>query len=142
MYQRILVPLKLADGDRTILDHAAALARLTGGSLTLCYVAHTHSRDATATLHDRAQSELDERARELRAQGLHVDVLLERGEPADGILQAARALDADLIVMASHGHSQVRHFLLGSVTDAVVRSDTFPVLLVRPLGQAADEPID
>jgi nucleotide-binding universal stress UspA family protein len=141
MYQRILVPLKLADGDQTILDHAAALGLLTGGSLTLCYVAHTHSRDAAATLHDRAQRELDEQARELRAQGLHVDVVLDMGEPADGILRVARAIDADLIVMASHGHSQVRHFLLGSVTDAVVRSDTFPVLLVRPLGPT-DEPAD
>ena len=66
-------------------------------------------------------------------------MVLESGEPADGILRAARAVDADLIVMASHGHSQVRHFLLGSVTEAVARSDTFPVLLVRPSEQAASK---
>ena len=136
MYQRILVPLKLTDSDVDILAHAAGLGRLTGGALTLCYVAHTHSRDASTTMLDRARRELDERARELRAQGLTVDVALETGEPAEGILRVARAVDADLIVMASHGHNPVRHFLLGSVTEAVVRSDTFPVLLVRPLGPA------
>jgi nucleotide-binding universal stress UspA family protein len=134
MYQRILVPLKMADGDQVVLEHAAGIGRLTGGALILCYVAHTHSRDASTTLRDRARRELDERARELRAQGLKVDVVLETGEPAEGILRVARSVDADLIVMASHGHSQVRHFLLGSVTEAVVRSDTFPVLLVRPGG--------
>ena len=87
MYQRILVPLKLAGGDQTIVDHAAALARLTGGSMTLCYVAHTHSRDAATTLRDRAQRELDARAGELRAQGSWSTWCLESGEPAAGILR-------------------------------------------------------
>ena len=140
MYQRILVPLKLADSDQAILEHAAGLGRLTGGSLILCYVAHTHSRDASTTMHDRARRELDERAQEFRAQGLTVDVVLETGEPAEGILRVARSVDADLIVMASHGHNPVRHLLLGSVTEAVVRSDTIPVLLVRPLGPASGPP--
>jgi nucleotide-binding universal stress UspA family protein len=136
MYQRILVPLKLTGSDQAILEHAAALGRLTGGTLILCYVAHTHSRDASTTMHDRAQRELDARARELRDLGLTVDVVLETGEPAEGILRVAHSVDAQLIIMASHGHSQVRHFLLGSVTEEIVRSDAIPVLLVRPGGPA------
>jgi nucleotide-binding universal stress UspA family protein len=134
MYQRILVPLKLTDTDQAVLEHAASLARLTGGTLILCYVAHTHSRDASTTLQDRARGELNEHAREFREQGLKADVVIEPGEPAEGILRVAHAVDADLIIMASHGHSQVRHFLLGSVTEEIARRVTIPVLLVRPGG--------
>lgn len=140
MYQRILVPLKLTDTDQAILEHASSLVRLTGGTLILCYVAHTHSRDASTTLQDRARRELDEYARAFREQGLTVDVVIEPGEPAEGILRVARAVDADLIIMASHGHSQVRHFLLGSVTEEIARRVAIPVLLVRPGGPEIDQP--
>ena len=54
------------------------------------------------------------------------------GEPAASIVAAARESRADLVVMATHGHREVRHLLMGSVTEDVVRSSSTPVLLVRP----------
>ncbi len=51
--------------------------------------------------------------------------------PADGIVEAAKRLDCDLIVMASHGRRGVSRLLLGSQANKVVTHSTVPVLIVR-----------
>lgn len=51
--------------------------------------------------------------------------------PADGIIETASAKNADLIVMASHGHRGVKQVLLGSVASEVLHSSKTPVLIVR-----------
>lgn len=53
------------------------------------------------------------------------------GEPAAAILKAAKALDCDLIVMASHGRRGVEGFLLGSETQKVLTQSKIPVLVYR-----------
>ena len=93
---------------------------------------HSHSRDATSFLRADAEAYLEEAARPLRDQGFRVQTVVVEGEPAEAITGAAAESGADLIVMGSHGHSQVRHFLLGSVTEAVIRGSEIPVLVVRP----------
>lgn len=132
LYARILVPLKKDPGDAAVLQHATEFARLAGARLILVHVAHTHSRDAAALLNREALDYLEEQAAPPRASGMEVDLQILDGEAAEGIGQAAAQTAADLIVMGSHGHSQVRHVLLGSVTERVIRSSTTPVLLVRP----------
>jgi universal stress protein A len=54
------------------------------------------------------------------------------GEPVAAILKRASEYGADLIVMATHGRKGLSHLLLGSVTEAVVRGASCPVLTVRP----------
>jgi nucleotide-binding universal stress UspA family protein len=53
-----------------------------------------------------------------------------RGETAKTILVEATRLDADLIVMATHGHGAMFDLLVGSVGQAVLQHTTIPVLLV------------
>jgi nucleotide-binding universal stress UspA family protein len=53
------------------------------------------------------------------------------GRPADEILSYAKETDAVMIVMATHGHSGVKHLALGSTTEAVVRQADCPVFSVR-----------
>jgi nucleotide-binding universal stress UspA family protein len=131
-YHHILVPLKGDEGDGALLEHAAALAAMAGAKLTLAHVVHVHSRDAAAYLNDQAAQRLGKQAALLRAQGREVEFLIRDGEAAVSICQAARETGADLILMGSHGHNQVRHFLLGSVTEHVIRGCQTPVLLLRP----------
>ena len=80
----------------------------------------------------QVQQVLDEQAARLAAEGVSAEGQTEWGEPADGIAAAASALPADLIVMATHGHTEMRHVFMGSVTEDVVRSTNIPVLLIRP----------
>lgn len=131
-YERILAPLKDADGDEIVIKHATELARLSGGTVILSHVAHTHTRDSAAYLEEQARSWLEHHAETLRGQGIPVEVMVVEGEPAEGICQAAERTGASLIVMGSHRHGQVRHLLLGSVTEAVIRNCSTSVMVVRP----------
>jgi nucleotide-binding universal stress UspA family protein len=132
MYQQILVPLKQAEGDEAVVEHAGSLALLTGGRVTLVHVVHSHSRDEAAYLVEQAREYLDRWTDRLAARGVPAATRVVQGEPAAGITTLAQELDADLIIMATHGHSEVRHVFLGSVTEDVIRSSDTPVLLVQP----------
>ena len=132
MYERILVPLKGDSTDEAIVAYVAPLAQLSGGKVTLLRVIHSHSRDEAAFFEGQARTYLDRQVARLAAQRVTAEVNVVSGEPAASIVAAARELGADLIVMATHGHREVRHLLMGSVTEDVVRSSPTPVLLLRP----------
>ncbi len=132
MYDRILVPLKGDATDDSLVAHTADLARLSGGHVVLLRAIHSHSRDEAAFLEQEARSYLDAKVARLADSGVRAEGRVVSGEPSPAIIAAARDLGADLVVMGSHGHREVRHVLLGSVTEYVVRNSVTPVLLVRP----------
>ncbi len=105
--------------------------------MTLLRVIHSHSRDEAAFLEEQARAYLDGQVARLAADGVTAEGRIAWGEPAEGIVAAAGDLPADLIVMATHGHTEVRHVFMGSVTEDVVRQRNAPVLLVRPAGLVA-----
>jgi nucleotide-binding universal stress UspA family protein len=60
-----------------------------------------------------------------------VESLLAEGDPATEILQTAKRLKCDLILIATHGRSGLAHLLIGGVAERVVRTAPCPVLTVR-----------
>lgn len=60
------------------------------------------------------------------------------GSPAEEIVTLSREVDADLIVVGTHGFGGVRRLLLGSVADAVARHAACPVLIARPKAHHAE----
>lgn len=64
---------------------------------------------------------------------------LAQGSPAETLAQLASDLDADLIVVGTHGRRGVKRFFLGSTAERTVRLATCPVLVERPKGVVADE---
>ena len=80
---------------------------------------------------------LAEHARELfgaspdSADGLEVTTAVETGTPHSVILRYADENDVDLVVMGTHGRTGVERYLLGSVTEKVVRLADRPVVTVR-----------
>ncbi|MEO8123395.1 MAG: universal stress protein [Burkholderiales bacterium] len=67
----------------------------------------------------------------LAAQHIEVDKAVLNGEPNQLILSAAAALDADLIVIGTHGRSGWERLVVGSVTESIVKASTLPVLAVK-----------
>lgn len=63
--------------------------------------------------------------------GLAVEYRLEYGEPGTVILAVAQEINADLIVMATHGRTGLRRLLMGSVAEHIVRRAPCPVLTLR-----------
>jgi len=81
---------------------------------------------------NEATSYLDAKVQELKAQGLmEVDSFTSEGEPRETIIEAANGVPNCLIAMCTHGRSGVNRWVLGSVTEKVVRHSGNPVLVVR-----------
>ena len=98
---------------------------------------------------DQVRAERERIATELvargRSHGVSVDFLVWEGEPGESIVEAAVSERADMIVVGSHGRGAVGRFLIGSVSDHVVRNAPCPVLVVRSgtdkvVGSAASGP--
>lgn len=66
-----------------------------------------------------------------RRAGVNVSFLVWQGEPGPALVEAAASEEVDLIVVGSRGRNRVERFVLGSVSDHVVRHATCPVLIVR-----------
>jgi len=74
-----------------------------------------------------------------RSAGADATFLVWDGDPGDGIVAAADAEHADLIVVGTHARGGVGRSILGSVSDHVIRHARCPVLVVRPLDEAGGE---
>lgn len=141
---RILVPTDFSDTANHALRYASELARASGASLTVLYAdPFTPPIDFTATVggwDEHSFEQLKARAEEelLEDAALHVeadvpyDTVVRVDSPLAGILAQARESGASLIVMGTHGRTGVRRLVLGSVTEAVMRQATLPVLAVPP----------
>jgi nucleotide-binding universal stress UspA family protein len=142
MYKKILVPL---DGSKTaeaVLPHARSLAYAEGAEIILLNIAANPAMEfaftdpaiaASAVAEEEQESKkyMAKVENELKSAGFKVSVMLREGGAAEGILQAAEAVGADVIAMSTHGRSGPARWLLGSVADRVVRHSRFPLMLIR-----------
>ena len=138
MYKKILVTLDNSPTDRAILGHIRPLARLTGAEIILVHVAdgfgarlqeQLNLQDSQEIKDDRAY--LDQETAGLSAEGFHVQPVLVKGEPVEGILSVAQKNKCDLIAMATHGHGPVKDLILGSVADNLRHRTGIPILMIR-----------
>lgn len=83
------------------------------------------------TFKEKAMENLGKMAKELEGKIGKVDIAVEAGDPADEILLVAKKYDSDIILIGYKGYGKEGRFLLGSVTDKVVRHASRSVLVVR-----------
>ena len=138
MYRRILVAVENSGADRTILEHVAKLAQLTGAELLLIHVADGWAarhfdqlklRESEEMRADRAY--LDKLRGEMEARGLKVETKLAMGDPATELIKAAEGQQVDLLAMSTHGHRFLNDILRGATADRVRHLVKVPVLLLR-----------
>ncbi|HRD66389.1 MAG TPA: universal stress protein [Candidatus Competibacter sp.] len=152
----ILCAVDLGPRGSDVLRHAAGLAHRFGARLQVIYVIEplsdfaqfwigaTVPEEIRQTLHANGyanvrqalQQRMDELCREVLAnqtERLIADIQIVEGPPARVILETARSVNAEMIVLGSHGHSAIGEAMLGSVAQVTMKA-TVPVLLV-PIGQ-------
>jgi nucleotide-binding universal stress UspA family protein len=83
------------------------------------------------TFKEKAMESLGKIAKNIEGKIGKVDVAVEAGDPADEILLVAKKYDSDIILVGYKGYGKEGRFLLGSVTDKVVRHASRSVLVVR-----------
>ena len=137
----ILVPTDFSETAEKALDYAVVLAAKLDARIHLLHVigipalgvpelgvAMTSSM--IGTLVADAQVALDQLVARRRDKVPFGPTLQRTGDARDMILQAAKEVGADLIVIGTHGRRGLSRMLLGSVTDAIVRMAPCPVLTV------------
>lgn len=141
-WTKILCPIDFSDGAGQALTTAVRMAKEAGAELVLAYVwqspiytmgeAIPLAPDLITDLIADAEINLAKRKAAVEAQGVRVSTLLLTGAPWNEIVEAvARDPAIDLVVMGTHGRTGLRHVLLGSVAEQVVRRAACPVLVVR-----------
>jgi nucleotide-binding universal stress UspA family protein len=141
--RHILVPTDFSAGSQRALETAIDMARDSGAKLTLFHVHHIPTTvfpdvilplapELQHNLEHSVQLVLDQWRERAVAAGVDADTRTAFGATHSEICAAAEALDADLIVIGTHGRGGLSHALLGSVAEKVVRKAPCPVLTVRP----------
>lgn len=137
---RVLVATDLSDCSLEAVRFARVVAGQAKAQIELLHIMEPASYGIDFSFessHEREQKrkaaseKLEALSSEFAAAGIVVKVSLCAGAPADGILQAAGRSSSDLIVMGTHGRRGFSHMWAGSVTEAVLRRGTIPVLAVR-----------
>jgi len=143
--RRILLATDLAEASEGAALQALDLARDLGAALLIVSVIDPGSLRLPGGRFgirvDQVRSSREATAQELvsrgRAAGVPVNFLIWDGDPGESIVDAARSEQVDLVVVGSHGRGSVGRFLIGSVSDYVVRHAHCPVLVVRAGAGAA-----
>jgi nucleotide-binding universal stress UspA family protein len=158
--KRILVPIDFSDVTPPVIDLARQLAKALGAEIHLVHVKELTAAAAPGMLgyglagmpelapmsgvpvpgfepmpetiaEDEGQkSKLATWQREIAQNGIKVSLHEPAGAVAEEILNQANELNADLIVMGTHGHGAMYNLLVGSATKGVLKHSTRPVLLV------------
>jgi nucleotide-binding universal stress UspA family protein len=147
LYEKILVALDFSDCASDVAEHAADVAAAFGASVFLLHVdqlpsgidPHTRIRpgpagaevDAGEYLRDGSKKQLSRFTPFFEARGVSVQERVGTGKVADVILRAIDDVEADLVVMGTHGRRGLSRLMLGSVAEAVMRGAKCPVLTVR-----------
>ncbi len=154
--KKILVPVDYSDSAKTVLAFADAHAEAFGAEVNLLHVVDTTTYDSylqrgmmgegmaalpieevapdsemgqkIKEFMDKAQAELDKYA---SGGSVTHKTTLKHGSVVDTILKTIEEYQPDLVIMGTHGWTGIRHMLLGSVTEKVVRLSQVPVLTTR-----------
>jgi nucleotide-binding universal stress UspA family protein len=141
---KILVPIDFSAESQKALVYAAQFAEQFGASLTLAHVVEpvvppselgysplgVPLMDVEVIRRD-AQKRLIALVRSRLQPPLRATCEVRVGQPFWEISKLAKERKIDLIVIATHGHTGLKHFFLGSTTEKVVRHAPCPVLTVR-----------
>ena len=144
MPRKILVPVDLSDQSRAALTEAAEIARFCNASLYVMYAEEflpqldslATSSTATAAKTEAEKRELAEKFLREQIAGfvppaVPVEYGIIVGETVPAIVKTADDVNADWIVMATHGRTGIKRWALGSVTEEVLRHSHKPVLTVH-----------
>ncbi|MBK8483705.1 MAG: universal stress protein [Saprospiraceae bacterium] len=148
-FNQILCPFDFSEFAEKALDYAVRLTKTSGERLTVLHVLvnpfmfdgggpilgnNLLAMDLLNKMRDEEQLKLSELKEKLIADnpGLKIDFLVEENNDiGESVIQVQVKLNADLIVIGSHGRKGLKRVFLGSVAEDVLRNAKCPVLVVK-----------
>jgi len=141
MYDDVLLPTDGSDGTSAATVHAAELAETYDATVHVLSVADSRNRFESPTSGIAPEAWDEEQRKQAEAaidatvdalpDGVDVKRVLREGVPHEVVVAYVDEADVDVVVMGTHGRTGLDHYLIGSVTEKVVRRSPAPVLSVR-----------
>jgi len=143
-FKRIVAPVDFSNSSKEGVNYALKLASRFGAKLFLIHVINWqhHLTSEGVVLYDEAgflkslratsEQEMSDFVRKIDSDGVAIETAIKTGFPDEQICNYAEKKSADLIVTATHGRTGLRHVLIGSTAEHVVRYAKCPVLVVVP----------
>ncbi len=140
--ERILVATDFTETSERALDFATELARKFGASITVVHAyqipamgfadgGYIAGAEVAAQLATAGQNRLDAVVDSKRTSGVPMQAVLREGVAWEEVNAMAKEVDANLIVIGTHGRRGLARALLGSVAENVIRTSTTPVLVIH-----------
>jgi len=136
-FRRVLVAIDFHDHSLAALELAKTLAQQSDGTVTVLHVVVMDEPIGGPMYDEDFKKQAEKDATHLasiaskRLQGVKYEILTEIGDPATGIIEAAKKQAVDAIVMGTHGRKGLMHVLMGSVAEGVLRRAECPVIALR-----------
>jgi nucleotide-binding universal stress UspA family protein len=140
--QLILVPIDFSDQADAVIEWATHMAEEHSSKILLLHVYHLPVEfqqlegaylppDFWSNVKKEAEQQLATHTQQIRKHDVEVEALVREGYPATIIIEEAESHQANLIVIGTHGHTGLKHLLLGSIAERVVQKAPCPVLTVK-----------
>jgi universal stress protein A len=137
LFRKILCPIDFSQHSLAALDVALKMVQQNDATLYLLNVAPMPAGaagfqpvplDPYPYVEKDRREQLQKLAQKRIPATVRCETLVTSGDPAEQVLDTARGVNADLIVMGTHGRKGLGHLVLGSVAERVVRESPIPVL--------------
>jgi nucleotide-binding universal stress UspA family protein len=150
--KRILCPTDFSEGSQHALAFAVALAQWYDAQVTVMHVIEIYPVPAVLpgnpspvvgpyVSREAVAADLERFTAALKHNNIPFEIAIEQGTAAQSILETAKRVSAELVVIGTHGRGGFEHLVLGSVAEKVLRKAKCPVLIVPPGVPSAHVPI-
>lgn len=138
----IVLPIDFGEKTQHLVHHAIDFAKKVSGKIHLIHIAspdigvvhcgidYKYFPDIKENEIKKELRELNEIEKTIKSHNIKCEHLLKLGDSKDIILKYAQSIDADFIVIGSHGRSGIYDLFLGSLTKELTKDSEIPVLVI------------
>lgn len=139
---KIFVPIDFSDFNREVIKKAIDYAKMSKGEIYLIHVASidlgvivsdtgfTYLPELENTVLNEEAEQLTELKEWIESENVACQTIIKQGIPSDIILEEAKSLNVDIIIIGSLGHNSLYDIFIGSVAKDVIKHSTVPVLVI------------
>jgi nucleotide-binding universal stress UspA family protein len=138
LFSRILVAIDGSESAKKAFEKSIYLAQKCSSKIDLIHVVQCELGGDSATtfelideLKTKAEKMLEEYKIQAAKNNVSIQIMVTQGDPAQAIIELAKAKSYDLIIMGTRGRTAFQELLIGSVSQKVVHHASCPVMVVR-----------
>ncbi len=131
LYKKILLLLDCSKVDEVILEHVLKLSQIHASTVHFFFFFYAHTLEQERFMIKKTEECFKRAESRFLEIGVKVSSSYKIGEPEDEVLKIINGADWDLICLATHGHTGIKDFFKGSISDVIKHKTDKPILMIR-----------